>query len=119
MDTKKRLLIVEDDDSLRQVYEILFSKTYEVVTANDGIEGLLKFTSQPFDIIISDIVMPKLNGVEMAKIIRSSSQIPIIFVTGFSEYKPHKLMSEGLASAVLGKPFVVEEIKKSLIEILK
>ena len=79
---------------------MLFSKKYDVICASDGVEGVLKFTSQPIDIILSDIVMPKMDGVEMAKIIRTFSQIPIVFVTGFSNYKPQDLIDSGIANSV-------------------
>lgn len=119
MENKKRLLIVEDDEALRTVYEMLFRKKYDVICASDGIEGIMKFTSQRIDIILSDIVMPKMDGVEMAKIIRASSQIPIVFVTGYSNYKPQDLIEKGLANKVLAKPFVVESIEESLTVCLR
>jgi len=81
------ILVVEDNDGIRE--ELVFNIGYwfkNVIEARDGEEGLEKFQNSKVDIILSDIKMPKMNGLEMVKKIREiDREVPIIFQTAFSE----------------------------------
>lgn len=81
------LLLVEDNDGIRE--ELIFNIGFwfkEVIEAGNGLEGLEKFKTHSIDIILSDIKMPRLNGIEMTKEIRKlDPNVPIIFQTAFSE----------------------------------
>lgn len=86
-----RLLYVEDDEFTRTKTQNVLSKFIDNVTiATNGQEGYNLFTenysSQPFDIVLSDITMPKMNGIELARKIREKcSDVPIILLTAHSE----------------------------------
>jgi len=85
---KISILYVEDDLSTRQLVQHAFSlkPEYLVITASDGIEGLKRFKEQPTDLVLTDIMMPKLNGLEMARSIRAiSPDCQIIVMSAFSE----------------------------------
>jgi len=78
-----KILIVDDEIQLIQMVQMrLEANGYEVVTANDGVEGLKKVKSENPDLIILDIMMPKMDGFEACDLLKKdpqTSQIPIIF----------------------------------------
>lgn len=79
-----KMLIVEDNDSLREMLAGLFSPYYEVLTAADGEEGLQKGREEQPDIILSDVVMPRMTGTELCKEIKSdfaTCHIPVVLLT--------------------------------------
>src|SRR5574344_1855572 len=83
---KNRILIVEDEPTILRVIKTYFEKNnYEVYTAIDGEKALEVYKETVVDIIVLDIMMPKLDGWEVAKRIRSSSSIPIIIMTALGE----------------------------------
>lgn len=79
----KRILVVEDDVQIQEIIvEFLSSQNYEVQWANDGFEGYEKFKNNNYDLVILDIMMPKLDGYGLCKMIRNKNQnIGIIFLT--------------------------------------
>lgn len=83
--SKFTVLVVDDEPDKRQLLKVALEMAgYTVHTANDGEEGLLAVESQPFDLIVTDVMMPKLDGYEMVKRIRANPQtrfIPIIIQT--------------------------------------
>jgi len=85
----QKLLYVEDHDAIRNsmsrlMGNVLFENPID--TAENGLEGLELFKENRYNLIITDIAMPKMNGVEMSKKIREiNKDIPIIFLTGFNE----------------------------------
>lgn len=81
-----RILVIEDDKDIQElVCEFLKIQDYEVETADDGTEGMLKFQNSEFDLIILDAMLPKLNGFQLLQMIRSKSQIPILMMTALDE----------------------------------
>ena len=103
-----KMLIVEDNDSLKEMLERIFGTFYEIITASDGEEGLEKTKAEKPDIILSDIMMPKMSGTEMCKIIKSdfdTCHIPVVLLTARTAIE-HNL--EGLrigADDYITKPF--------------
>lgn len=84
---KNRILLVEDDETLSMiVVETLQRDGFEVLTASDGEEGLLRYSKVKPDIIIADVMMPKMDGFEMARKIRQiDKNVPLLFLTAKSE----------------------------------
>ena len=67
-----RILVVEDEEQVRQsVDDVLIRQDYEVQTAESAEEGLERFEQQPFDVVISDVNLPGLDGIEMVKQMRA------------------------------------------------
>lgn len=103
-----KMLIVEDNDSLREMLAGLFEPYYEVLTAADGEEGLQKGKEEQPDIILSDVVMPRMTGTELCKEIKSdfaTCHIPVVLLTARTAIE-HTL--EGLrtgADDYITKPF--------------
>lgn len=114
-DRQKIILLVEDDLNYRELLTTyLEEQGYVVVTASDGMEASQKARLQEFSVIISDLNMPRKNGVKFSLEITRRSDIPIILMTG--EMSNYKLGLEGLPNVVvLEKPFK-REVLKILIE---
>ena len=79
---KQRILIIEDETAIQSILsELLIDAGYEIVVANDGLEGITKFREESFSLVLLDIMMPKIDGYGVCEIIRKESNIPIIMVT--------------------------------------
>lgn len=79
------ILVIEDDSSIQElIVEFLSSEGYNVESANDGLEGIQKFKQGNYDLIILDIMMPNLDGYGVCKMIRNTSNVPIIFLTALN-----------------------------------
>lgn len=89
MPESKLILVVEDEPTmLRLIQEALEDAGHKVLSAPNGSAGLKAFESNKEDIrlVITDLMMPKLNGVEMARMIRKeSSTVPILFISGYAD----------------------------------
>ena len=85
-DRKKRILIVEDDPDVMQLYRALLEKNgYEVITANYSLPALFSVVRKPPDLILADLDMPQMNGLEMIGQFKGhddTRDIPIVVVTG-------------------------------------
>ncbi len=83
---KNKILIVEDEPTILRVIKTYFEKNnYDVYTATDGQEALDIFKETNIDLLVLDIMLPKIDGFEVARIIRSSSNLPIIVMTAMGE----------------------------------
>ena len=82
-DFQKRILIVDDDDEIRELLEFDVAQSgYFVDVAKDGIEGLDKALNNTYDLILLDVMMPKMNGFDVCKTIRKAKlAIPILMLT--------------------------------------
>jgi len=109
---KAKILFVEDERDLSLIVcDTLRQQGYDVVAAFDGIEGLAKYKTEGADLIVADVMMPRLDGFAMAREIRrTSSNIPIIFLTAKSTIED---VEEGFdigANDYLKKPFELREL---------
>jgi DNA-binding response OmpR family regulator len=111
---KKKILVIDDELSIRMLLENFLKKTYTVVTKNDGMEGLswLEEGNIP-DLIVADIQMPNLDGYEFVKNVRASGyfrDIPLIMLSGIeSSTEKIKCLKLG-ADDYIVKPFNPEEL---------
>ncbi len=111
---KKKILVIDDELSIRMLLENFLSKNYDVITRNDGMEGLkwMEEGNMP-DLIVADIQMPNLDGYEFIKNVRSSGffkNIPLIMLSGIeSNQEKVKCLKMG-ASDYMVKPFNPEEL---------
>ena len=105
MDTSK-ILIVDDNPEIREIIEILLKgEGFETVQAKNGLTALNQLKKQDFDLIILDIMMPGMDGLEMCKIIRETNNIPIIMLSAKST-DLDKIMGLGIgADDYVIKPF--------------
>lgn len=109
--TLKNILIIEDEKKIRRYLQLeLEHEKYSVDTAQDGEEGLIKFRSNFYDLILLDLMMPKLSGEEVCKIIRKTSDIPIIVLTAKDQTLNKVELLDMGADDYLTKPFEIEEL---------
>jgi two-component system response regulator VanR len=102
----KKILVVEDDTQIQElIAEFLKSEEYIVETANDGIEGYEKFKGSNFDLVILDVMMPRLDGYGLCKMIRAVKQVPIIFLTALNEEDDEVKAFNLEADDYITKPF--------------
>ncbi|MCT7589919.1 response regulator transcription factor [Aliarcobacter butzleri] len=115
-----KVLIVEDEIKLANLIKASIKELFfKVNIAKDGIEGLKKFQSFKPDIIISDITMPNLDGLEMCQKIREESNIPIIILSAYSQKeKLLKAIDLGINKYFI-KPFDIEEFLEYLKNLSK
>jgi CheY-like chemotaxis protein len=112
------ILIVEDNKNQRLLYEQeLGREGYEVITATDGKEALEKVEERQTDLIIMDILMPKMEGLEaMGKILSKHKGIPVIIHTAYSNYK--STFMSWAADAYIIKSSDLSELKDKIKELL-
>jgi len=106
-----RILLVEDDPSIREVTAIgLSAAGFDVATAADGVEGMERFLAEPFDLVLLDIMLPRLDGYEVCRQIRRTSTVPIVMLTARGEAMDVVVGLEAGADDYVRKPFEVPEL---------
>lgn len=115
-----KLLVVDDEPVLLKGLKYsLEQENYIVETAVDGAEAYERALSEKFDLIILDLMLPRMNGLEVCKKIRESSMVPIIILTAKGEDSSKVLGLEYGADDYLTKPFNVLELKARIKAILR
>lgn len=111
LNSKPNILVVEDDRSVRSlITTTLEVQNYKYITAKNGAEALIAATARKPDIILLDLGLPDMDGVDIIKKIRSWSVSPIIVISARSEDKDKILALDAGADDYLTKPFSVEEL---------
>jgi Response regulators consisting of a CheY-like receiver domain and a winged-helix DNA-binding domain len=106
-----KILIVEDERQMAMFIEMeLTHEGYKVDIAYDGRGGLKKVENEDYDLILLDVMLPGLNGIEVCKKIRQFSKIPIIILTAKGEVPDKVLGLDAGANDYLSKPFAIEEL---------
>lgn len=117
---RQKILIVEDDkDILELMAEFLQAKNYIVDTATNGVECIKKFKESEYDMIILDVMMPNLDGYTTCKIIRNTSNIPIIFLTALTDESDQIKGFELGCDDYITKPFSFNLLVKRVEAVLK
>ena len=106
------ILLVDDEETVRKVLTFPLERDgYHVVQAVDGEEALARFGDQPVDLVVLDIMLPKLDGIEVCRRMRSRSQVPIIMLTAKDDEIDKVLGLEMGADDYITKPFSVREFR--------
>jgi two-component system, OmpR family, response regulator MtrA len=106
-----RILLVEDDPSIREVTAIgLRNAGFTVETAEDGRAGLDRFAAADFDLVLLDVMLPRMDGLEVARAIRASSTVPIVMLTARADTIDVVVGLEAGADDYVRKPFEVPEL---------
>ena len=111
-DSKRmKILLVEDDTEISEMLKnFLMTENFEVVTAYDGESACEKFFADEYSIVLLDLMIPKMNGMEVMKTIRASSTVPIIILSA-KDTDSDKTLGLGLgADDYVTKPFSVTEV---------
>ena len=116
----KRILLADDDPFILDLYRTaLEGYHYEIETAMDGREALRAATSKPYDLVIMDIVMPHMNGIESIQEIRKKSpELPIIVITSFHDQFT-EMLEDLNVKCVLIKPVMITQLVQSVQEVIR
>jgi DNA-binding response OmpR family regulator len=119
---KKRILIVDDEEDILSVLKFrLEANNYEALTASDGQEGLNKARTEKPDLIILDLMLPKLDGYKVCRMLKfdeSYKAIPVIMFTARVQQKDEELGKEMGADAYVTKPFEPEILLEKIRQLL-
>ena len=116
----KRILIIEDEPAIQKIlYEPLTAAGYKVTSALDGLDGINAFHSQTFDLIILDIMLPKINGYAVCQMIRQVSKVPIIMLTALDTEDDQIKGFDLLADDYITKPFSIKLLLKRVGALLR
>ena len=108
----ERILIVEDEKSIARVLELeLTYEGYETGVSHSGAEGLIKFREKPWDLVLLDLMLPEIHGLDVLKRIRvSNPTIPVILLTAKNDVKDKVAGLDLGANDYITKPFEIEEV---------
>jgi DNA-binding response OmpR family regulator len=107
-----RILLVDDEQSIQTLLSFPLRKDgYEVVQATDGREALARFGEGPFDLVVLDVMLPRLDGLEVCRRLRARSSVPIIMLTARAEEIDTVLGLELGADDYITKPFSLREFR--------
>ncbi len=116
-----RILVVDDEESIRDLLRlVLTGEGYSVITANDGKEAIEYLEAQRFDLVITDLVMPRVNGVEVLRAAkRIDPNYPVMVITGYPSVETvTKLVRLG-AGDYLTKPFNIDVVRVTVAKLLE
>ncbi|HSH20623.1 MAG TPA: response regulator, partial [Draconibacterium sp.] len=119
---RESILVVEDDHDLRAYLKKCMQKKYSVLEASNGIEGLKKATSKLPDIIVADVMMPEMDGIEMCKSLKANQETSHIPVLILSAKTSQEQQNEGLDAGAwdyITKPFNTQSILKKIDNIIE
>ena len=113
------ILCVDDDPNILELYKDEFSEEgYHVILARNGKEALRKFESEKFDVVVMDIRMPQMGGIEtLTAVLGKDHQMPVILNTSYPQYRDNFMTCE--AEAYVTKSSDFTELKKKIREVLE
>ncbi|MBU0519328.1 response regulator [bacterium] len=116
----RKVLVVDDEDSTRKVlHDYLESMNLEVIHAEDGKQGLAAFLEQKPDLVITDIFMPQMTGVELLDEIKASDHpVPVVLISGVALTKAELQMQQERADGFMEKPYMFWQMKEVLEQLL-
>jgi two-component system cell cycle response regulator CpdR len=116
----QRILLAEDDDSMRGFLERALGRAgYDVAAFANGAEAYERLTREPFTLLLTDIVMPRMDGIELAR--RASELDPdlkIMFITGFAAVVLNNADAAPKDAHVLSKPFHLKDLVREVERLL-
>jgi DNA-binding response OmpR family regulator len=114
-DHPARILLVDDEQSIQTLLSYPLRKEgYDVVQATDGREALQRFDEQSFDLVVLDLMLPRIDGLEVCRQLRSRSSVPIIMLTAKSEEIDKVVGLELGADDYITKPFSLREFSSRI-----
>lgn len=115
-----RILVVEDEDDIQKILEnYLIDQGYAVTLAYDGVDGIAKFHNGEFDLVLLDVMMPKIDGFGVCELIRRESNVPIIMLTALDEEAYQIKGFDMNADDYVTKPFSIPILLRKIAAILR
>jgi DNA-binding response OmpR family regulator len=120
MPDSSTILLVDDEESIQKLLAYpLEREGYRVLQARDGEEALTRFASERVDLVVLDIMLPKLDGLEVCKRLRAESEVPIIMLTARDDELDKVLGLELGADDYITKPFSIREFRSRVRALLR
>lgn len=116
----KKILVVEDDASIQALlHDFIVEAGYEVSVAGDGVEALAAFDAQRFDLVLLDVMIPKIDGFGVCEVIRQKSDVPIIMLTAL-DGEEHQIRGLDLqVDDYITKPFSMPVLLRKIAAVLR
>jgi two-component system, OmpR family, response regulator len=119
-DSSSTILLVDDEDSIQALLTYPLERDgYRVVQARDGDEALRRFGEEPIDLVVLDIMLPKVDGLEVCRRLRGESTVPIIMLTARDDELDKVLGLELGADDYITKPFSIREFRSRVRALLR
>lgn len=116
----QKILIVEDDLSIQALlHDFLKDAGYDVTVAADGVEALAKYSEQSFDLVLLDIMLPKIDGYGVCEVIRQQSDVPIIMLTALDGEENQIKGLDLQADDYITKPFSMPVLLRKIAAVLR
>ena len=115
-----KILIVEDDLSIQALlHDYIKEAGHNIVLAADGVEALAKYSEQPFDLVLLDIMLPKIDGYGVCEVIRQKSDVPIIMLTALDSEQSQIKGLDLQADDYVTKPFSMPVLLRKIAAVLR
>ena len=116
----QKILVVEDDFDIQELLQNFLQEAgYEVTTANDGVEAVTVFSDKQFDLILLDIMLPKIDGFSVCELIRKQSQVPIIMLTALNGEEEQIKGLDLQVDDYITKPFSMPILIRKIAAVLR
>ena len=116
----QRILVVEDDLDIQELLKNFLQEVgYEIVLASDGVEALSTFSSAQFDLVLLDVMLPKIDGFAVCELIRKQSQVPIIMLTALSGEEEQIRGLDLQVDDYITKPFSMPILIRKIAAVLR
>jgi two-component system response regulator MtrA len=116
----EHVLLVEDDPSIREIATLgLEQAGFRITASGDGADALLRFRESPFDLVVLDVMLPSLDGLEVCREIRRESEVPIVMLSARSELHDVVVGLELGADDYVTKPFELPELVARIKAVLR
>jgi two-component system, OmpR family, response regulator len=120
MPDSSTILLVDDEDSIQKLLTYPLERDgFRVVPARDGEEALRRFAAEPIDLVVLDVMLPRLDGIEVCKRLRAESTVPIIMLTARDDEFDKVLGLELGADDYITKPFSIREFRSRVRALLR
>ena len=116
----KKILVIEDEESIRNIIRAFLEDAgYTAFVAGDGLEGVNKFHDKNPDLVLLDLMLPKMNGFTVCEILRKESRTPIIMLTALDDDDSQLKGFDALADDYITKPFSMPVVMKHIEAVLR
>lgn len=116
----QKILVVEDDFDIQELLQNFLQEAgYEVVTANDGVEAITVFSDRQFDLILLDVMLPKIDGFSVCELMRRQSQVPIIMLTALNGEEEQIRGLDLQVDDYITKPFSMPILIRKIAAVLR
>ena len=116
----QKIFVIEDDFDIQELLQNFLQEAgYEVTTANDGVEAITVFSDRQFDLILLDIMLPKIDGFSVCELIRKQSQVPIIMLTALNGEEEQIRGLDLQVDDYITKPFSMPILIRKIAAVLR